>query len=102
MTTGLPGKSGRTAPPAAARADRRSSRGDAAAAPTCCRCPACSVVVGILYPFVLGAYYSFLNYSAANPNPEFVGFANFVSVLSDSDVLDQRAGHRRSTPLRRR
>jgi multiple sugar transport system permease protein len=47
--------------------------------------PALLVVVGILYPFVLGAYYSFLNYSAANPNPQFVWFANYASVLADSD-----------------
>jgi multiple sugar transport system permease protein len=47
--------------------------------------PALLVVVGIIYPFVLGAYYSFLNYSAANPNPQFVWFANYASVLADSD-----------------
>lgn len=45
--------------------------------------PAVLVVVGILYPFFLGAYYSFLNYTAANPNPRFVGLTNFQSVLSD-------------------
>ncbi|MGY4718727.1 carbohydrate ABC transporter permease [Naumannella huperziae] len=47
--------------------------------------PAVLVVIGILYPFVLGAIYAFLNYSAANPDPRFVGFANFVSVLGDTD-----------------
>jgi multiple sugar transport system permease protein len=45
--------------------------------------PAVLVVIGILYPFVLGAYYSFLNYTAANPDPHFVWFANYRSVLSD-------------------
>src|SRR4051812_32911309 len=47
--------------------------------------PALLVVIGILYPFVLGAYYSILNYAAANPNPHVVWFANFISVLSDGD-----------------
>lgn len=45
--------------------------------------PAVLVVVGILYPFLLGAYYSILNYTAANPSPSFVGLSNFASVLRD-------------------
>jgi multiple sugar transport system permease protein len=47
--------------------------------------PALLVVIGILYPFVLGAYYSILNYAAANPRPHVVWFTNFASVLSDGD-----------------
>jgi multiple sugar transport system permease protein len=45
--------------------------------------PALLITVGILYPFVLGAYYSFLNYAAVRPNPTFVGLDNFKTVLSD-------------------
>jgi multiple sugar transport system permease protein len=45
--------------------------------------PATAVVIGILYPFAVGVYYSFLNYEATNPNPTFVGLKNFASVLSD-------------------
>ena len=45
--------------------------------------PALLVVIGILYPFVLGAYYAFLNYAAVNPDPQFVWFKNFQSVLGD-------------------
>ncbi len=45
--------------------------------------PALVVVIGILYPFVLGAYYAFLNYAAVNPDPHFVWFDNFASVLGD-------------------
>jgi multiple sugar transport system permease protein len=45
--------------------------------------PAVLVVVGILYPFVLGAYYSILNYTAANPEPSVIWFDNFRSVLAD-------------------
>ncbi|WP_330253985.1 sugar ABC transporter permease [Nocardia sp. NBC_00565] len=45
--------------------------------------PAVLIVIGILYPFVIGAYYSVLNYAAVNPNPVFIGLRNFVSVLGD-------------------
>jgi multiple sugar transport system permease protein len=45
--------------------------------------PAVLIIVGILYPFVLGAYYAFLNYAAVNPNPVFVGLRNFATVLTD-------------------
>lgn len=45
--------------------------------------PALLVVVGILYPFGVGVYYTFLNYGAVNPEPQGVGFANFASVLGD-------------------
>src|SRR6201991_3849716 len=45
--------------------------------------PALVIVIGIIYPFVVGAYYAFLNYAAVNPNPHFVWFDNFKSVLGD-------------------
>ncbi|NUR08347.1 MAG: sugar ABC transporter permease [Nocardioidaceae bacterium] len=45
--------------------------------------PALLITVGILYPFVLGAYYSVLNYAAVRPTPEFVGLDNFKTVMSD-------------------
>jgi multiple sugar transport system permease protein len=45
--------------------------------------PAVVIVIGILYPFVVGAYYAFLNYAAVNPRPHFVGLDNFKSVLGD-------------------
>ena len=47
--------------------------------------PAVAIIIGILYPFFLGVYYAFLNYSAVNPNPVLVGFENFRSVLSDPE-----------------
>ncbi len=46
--------------------------------------PAVAIIIGILYPFAIGAIYTFLNYAAVNPNPRFVWFANFESVLQDS------------------
>ena len=45
--------------------------------------PAVVIVIGILYPFAVGAYYAFLNYAAVNPDPRFVWFDNFRSVLGD-------------------
>lgn len=45
--------------------------------------PAVLIIVGILYPFALGAYYAFLNYAAVVPNPVLVGLRNFGTVLSD-------------------
>ncbi len=45
--------------------------------------PALLITVGILYPFVLGAYYSVLNYAAVRPAPTFVGLDNFKLVMSD-------------------
>ena len=47
--------------------------------------PAVAVVIGILYPFFVGVFYAFLNYSAINQNPVLVGFANFTAVLSSSE-----------------
>jgi multiple sugar transport system permease protein len=47
--------------------------------------PAVAIIIGILYPFFLGVYYAFLNYSAVNPNPTFVGLQNFKNVLSDPE-----------------
>ncbi|MFQ6396093.1 carbohydrate ABC transporter permease [Nocardia sp. KC 131] len=45
--------------------------------------PAVLIVIGILYPFVIGAYYSVLNYAAVNPNPVLIGLRNYASVLGD-------------------
>lgn len=45
--------------------------------------PALLLTIGILYPFGVGAFYSVLNYGAANPDPDFIGFENFTSVLGD-------------------
>ncbi len=48
--------------------------------------PAVAIVIGILYPFILGAYYAVLNYSADNPTPTFVGLRNFRAVLTDPSL----------------
>ncbi len=46
--------------------------------------PATVVLIGILYPFILGVYYTFINYSATNPNPTFVGLSNYIYVFTDA------------------
>ena len=65
------------APPAVPRWRRR-------ARPYLLAVPAVVVVIGILYPFLLGVYYAFLNYAAVNPTPSFIGLKNFRNVLGDS------------------
>ena len=72
------GAGGGSTPPPVSRARRRLR-------PYLLSIPATLVVVGILYPFVLGAYYSVLNYSATNPAPRFVGLSNYGSVLTSPD-----------------
>ena len=52
--------------------------------------PAVAVVIGILYPFFVGVFYAFLNYSAVNPNPTFVGLANFQAVLTSAEFWTYR------------
>lgn len=48
--------------------------------------PAVAIIIGILYPFVIGVYYAVLNYSADNSDPSFVGLRNFADVLGDPQL----------------
>ncbi|MEW1960112.1 sugar ABC transporter permease [Kineococcus sp. NPDC059986] len=45
--------------------------------------PAVLLIIGILYAFFYGVYYTVLNYAATNPAPTFVGLDNYRSVLGD-------------------
>lgn len=45
--------------------------------------PAVALIIGILYAFFYGVYYTVLDYAATNPSPTFVGFDNYASVLGD-------------------
>jgi multiple sugar transport system permease protein len=76
-TATRPQPTGRAGPPPTVTPGRRRLR------PYILSLPAVLVVIGILYPFVLGAYYSILDYTASNPDPHVVWFANYRSVLSD-------------------
>jgi multiple sugar transport system permease protein len=70
-------ESARPRPPRPVPAWRRALR------PYVLSIPAVLIIVGILYPFVLGAYYAFLNYAAVVRRPVFIGLANFAEILSD-------------------
>ncbi|MFB9376085.1 carbohydrate ABC transporter permease [Kineococcus gynurae] len=45
--------------------------------------PAVLLIIGILYAFFYGVYYTVLNYSVTNQNPTFIGFDNYADVLGD-------------------
>jgi multiple sugar transport system permease protein len=48
--------------------------------------PALIALVGILYPFVLGVYYTFTNYTLTEPgNIRFVGMANYIEIFKTLD-----------------
>lgn len=46
--------------------------------------PAVAVCVGILYPFVVGVTYTVFDFSAANPQPSFVGLRNYTDILTSA------------------
>lgn len=47
--------------------------------------PAVLLCAGILYPFFLGVSYTFFDFSATNPQPNVVGFANFKEILASGE-----------------
>ncbi len=47
--------------------------------------PSLLLTIGILYPFGLGLFYTFFDYSATNPQPNFIGFQNYLGILTRSD-----------------
>ncbi len=47
--------------------------------------PAVLIIIDILYPFFLGVYYAFLDYSATNLHVKFVGLQNFRTVFTSAD-----------------
>jgi multiple sugar transport system permease protein len=47
--------------------------------------PALLVLIGILYPFVMGVAYSFTAYSFTRPNTAFVGLRQYQRMVEDSD-----------------
>ena len=54
-----------------------------AARPYLLTVPAVILTIGILYPFLLGAYYAFENRRASRPDPEWVGLDNFQRILEN-------------------
>ena len=47
--------------------------------------PSLLLTIGILYPFGLGLFYTFFDYAATTPQPDFIGFQNYVGILTRSD-----------------
>jgi multiple sugar transport system permease protein len=48
--------------------------------------PALLALIGILYPFILGVYYTFTNYTLTEPgNIRLVGFANYIEIFKNID-----------------
>ncbi len=48
--------------------------------------PALLALIGILYPFVLGAYYTFTNYTLTEPGDiRWVGLANYIEIFKNID-----------------
>jgi multiple sugar transport system permease protein len=71
------GPEGGATPPPSVPKWRRTAR------PYLLSVPAVALIVGILYPFVLGIYYTVLNFSIEHQyDAKFIGLANFKRVLS--------------------
>jgi multiple sugar transport system permease protein len=48
--------------------------------------PALLALIGILYPFILGVYYTFTNYTLTEPgNIRLVGLANYIEIFKNID-----------------
>lgn len=70
-------KTGQDSPPTVSRRRRRLR-------PYTLAVPAVLLCVGILYPFFVGVSYTVFNFSAANPNPAFVGLRNFAEITTSA------------------
>lgn len=67
------------APPRPLPAWRRAAR------PYLLTVPAVVLTIGILYPFLLGAFYAFQNRKATRPHPHWVGLENFRRIAASGD-----------------
>ena len=47
--------------------------------------PSLLLTIGILYPFGLGVFYTFFDYAATNPHPDFIGLQNYVNIFTSSE-----------------
>lgn len=62
---------------------RREGSGGRQLRPYLLTLPAILLTVGIIYPFLLGAYYSFQNRTATRPNPSWVGLRNYERIFEN-------------------
>jgi len=49
--------------------------------------PALLMLIGILYPFGMGVYYSFTSYRLTRPVPTFIGLGNYIAMIKDPGFL---------------
>ena len=48
--------------------------------------PALLALIGILYPFILGVYYTFTNYNlTTSGNIEWIGLTNYIEIFSQTE-----------------
>jgi multiple sugar transport system permease protein len=45
--------------------------------------PSLIILIGILYPFFMGMYYSFTSYTLTRPIPRFTGLNNYIQMFTD-------------------
>ena len=53
--------------------------------------PSLIILIGILYPFFMGVYYSFTSYTLTRPVPRFTGLTNYILMVKDPNFLHSTA-----------
>jgi raffinose/stachyose/melibiose transport system permease protein len=46
-----------------------------------------AILMVVFIPFIIGIYYTFTNYNGANPQYDFVGISNYISIFSDDQFI---------------
>lgn len=46
-----------------------------------------AIIMVVFIPFIIGIYYTFTNYNGANPQYNFVGISNYISLFDDEQFL---------------
>ncbi|BCZ44179.1 ABC transporter permease [Clostridium gelidum] len=46
-----------------------------------------AIIIVVFIPFILGIYYTFTNYNGANPQYDFVGISNYISLFDDVQFI---------------
>ena len=46
-----------------------------------------AITMVVIIPFIIGIYYTFTNWNGANPEYDFVGIGNYISLLDDAQFI---------------
>lgn len=46
-----------------------------------------AIIMVVFIPFIIGIYYTFTNYNGANPQYDFVGISNYISLFDDDQFI---------------